>query len=452
MTRISALVFLASAISFLALVTPASASIHSLSPSLAPDILSESVPLAFAPNDFTGDDFVIEWVGSAPEGVSVTLLSNGFEWVRVAEVLVLPRGRLRVVIDDATAGVVTHAGFTQHFVLDEASGRLEAQVPVALLSSEKNQIQVSFNRKGKIVQSSLRVRFSPRKKYPETKVYTDPSCSPFDVQAVQAELKDDSWALVGCRLVAAQGEEHRTSSLELFVFWDNAGEVIEVEGFPTTSTSVSVWPLRMRSKPGKVTLKSAGQALTLRYHTAERFNFGFIGAGIGPYVYTFTSPEKGVNTIAPLLTLYGSYFFSEGLRLVAFDAMPISRTFYTDFGVYLNMEYFLGLDRRFLMNLMLGGHMIAFKSLGDMRFQIGAPQGVEFIFRDFLGKNRNLAAGAFAQPKINEKVYYNLWLRWGSPALFGEFNYIALQENLGDHLVYSRSVGFSLGFPLARFF
>ena len=52
----------------------------------------------------------------------------------------------------------------------------------------------------------------------------------------------------------------------------------------------------------------------------------------------------------------------------------------------------------------------------------------------------------------NGKSYYNTWIRYGSTAIFGEVNYLGIRDTIDGDSVYARSVGFSVGFPIARFF
>ena len=152
-----------------------------------------------------------------------------------------------------------------------------------------------------------------------------------------------------------------------------------------------------------------------------------------------------------MLTLYGSYFITESLRLVSFGAMTLDSHLTTDLGVYINTEYLKFLDRRVVINLLLGAHAIGFSTLGQYYLRIGVPQGVEILFFDFLKKGYNLNTGFFIYPLISGVSYYNVWLRWGSGSLFGEFNYISWDQPVNDQAFHSDSAGISVGIPIARF-
>lgn len=448
----------------------ASAELYPLSDSLVQEVLSESVPTGIAPADFRVEDFRLEWVKDPVPGVEVRLGRESLEWVRVGEVLLLPRARLILTTKDIESGMVRNAGYTQPLAVEEGqrpgSARGTAEIPVALMSSDKNLIEVSLVRGGKVFRGQLRVRFNPVQALSGNRVYTDHTCSEFDIrseilrapnvsdgQGLEVSQEDD-WIFIGCRKVYVEGDEHRTFSAELYVYWDGVGEVIRVGGVETPATLESLWPLRIRSEPSYVDLQSVNRSVRLNYRLPPRARFLSLSLGVGPYDYTFRGISSKVETIAPLLTFYASYFFTETVRLVAFNAMPLHSRFYSDFGVYVKNETFRALDKRLSLSLMLGGHLIAFRAADDARFRVAAPQGFEMVFSDFLAKRYNLAAGAFIYPPISGRSYYNAWLRYGTSSFFGEFNYISWREPLSDGAlsVYTRSAGISFGFPIGQLF
>lgn len=430
---------------------PARADYHRLDESLADEVLSESVPTAFGQVAWTSADFSLKWIGEAPSGVTVRLGEKSFEWVRVSEVLVVPRAVLVADVVDVKGGSIQNAGFTQTLEMrPDGNGHLE--IPVALISGPKNPAILRLLRNGQVVEGRLEIEFTPRSPRPDDQVFRDPSCSPFRLQTESTQGRPDVWAYVGCRLVYQEGSRYRIASLEMFVFWNGVGQTVEIDGVPTSSTSVSVWALRLRQRPGQITFKSGEHRIKIKYGVADQLHLVSFAAGVGPYAYTFDSPTSSVHSIVPLVTIYGSYFLTEKLRVVAFSAIPIASKSYTDFGVYLNSEYFRTFDLRLVLNVMLGGHLLIFPSDSGTAKNFGAPQGFELIYRDTFMKGFNLSAGAFIYPPIQDKAYYNAWVRYGNRGYFGEFNYLAWQEKVGGLNYYTRSMGVSVGFPLARFF
>ena len=436
-----------------ALSNPARAFVTALPSSLAQETLSETVPTALSVADLSTADYALEWKGAAPDGVTLELVPNTLQWVRVADVLVLPRARLRVKIQGGKQGRVSNAGFTQGFAQGASGSNLEAELPIALISGERNPVDIAYTRGGREIAAQAVLRFKPRAALGSERVFYDASCSRFGLKATGTaqSAQAQGWAYVGCRVAEVAGEGHRTSSLEAWVFWDGVGQNILVSGAPTPSSSVSVWPLRLRSAPGRIQLAvPGGDEMTLSYATPENYHRGALGMGLGPYWDRFTGGGDTLSTPAPVLTLYGSYFITESLRLVSFDATTMDSHATTDVGVYLSTEYTVFLDRRVVIDLLLGVHAIGFASQGSYYLEPGLPQGVEVHFMDFISKGKNLSTGFFLYPLINGVSYYNIWLRWGG-RIFGEFNYISWDEKVGDQSYHSDSAGLSIGFPLAKF-
>jgi len=418
-------------------------------PSLAHEVLSESVPSAFAPDDFDTSDFSVEWTGKKLDDADVFIEQGTLQWVRVSEILVLPRARISIVVHGVEAGQVTNAGFAVPLTI--RAGRGVAVLPAALISGPVNPIRVTIWRGGQELSGQLQVRFNDSKKRP-SRVFFDASCSRFGLNAASHIQSPNDWMFVGCRAVTIEGGGHRTSSLELYVYWDGVGQTMEVGGIETWSTLTSTWLLRLSSEPGNVTLRAGKSQVTLRYHIAEYLHYGSLGLGIGPYHYTFRSPFEDVSSYSGVVTLYGSYFITETFRVVVFDATEISSQYFTDLGVYVNTEYFRFLDRRVVASLLLGGHVNGFRTGGKYHLKVGIPQGVEASFIDAFAKGHNLSVGAFIYPPIDGTSYYNTWLRWGTPRIFGEVNYISWREKLGrSGDVYTQTFGLSLGLSLFRF-
>lgn len=424
-------------------------SVLPLPAALPHEVLSEAVPTAFAPTSFEAADFQVEWDGNSIPGVSFSLGNKSLEWVRASELLVLPRARLLLTVTDVESGRLTHAGFS--YVLVAENGVARAELPVALISSERNPVEVRILRGGKEIGGKLKFRFKPRSKSSGARVFRDASCSRFGITTESMDFKDDEWAYLGCRLILAEGNDFRTAALELYLFWDNVGQEIKVGGVTTHATALSVWPMRLSAKPGHALFGAGDSRLKVNYRIQDRMHLGFLGVGIGPYQYYYNGIGKSVNSIKPIITLYGSFFITESARLVAFDATAMSEGGYTDFGFYLNYENFKILDRRLAINLLLGAHVIGFRAEGKTYVLVGAPQGLEMIFSDAFLKGYNLSVGGFLYPRIAGKSYNNVWLRWGGK-FFAEANFIQWEEHVQEQRVYSKSVGLSFGFPFAQFF
>ena len=141
----------------------------------------------------------------------------------------------------------------------------------------------------------------------------------------------------------------------------------------------------------------------------------------------------------------------EGGRLLL-DATAIHRRGYADNGLYLWIEQARMVDDRLSFNLLLGANLLVYSHDDKAEWRISAPQGFELVYRDIFGRNRSAMLGAFLYPDLFDRSYYNVWLRWGSPQIFGELNYIHWKEPHGGGVATSStSIGISFGMPIARF-
>jgi hypothetical protein len=418
--------------------------------SLPAAVLSESLPTAFAPNAIDVSDFDLIWVGDLIPGVELNLIEGSMQWVRVLETLVLPRARLSILVKKSESGLVSNGGFSQSFQFDGTDGSVE--IPIALISGEGNSIHLQLQRGGNVFRGQVQVRFHPRPEIQNSpnSVSVDPSCSPFRVSAESLGKNNHDWAYIGCRLVRVRGQDFRTPSLEVLIYWDHGKQSIQIGGLETPSTMISVWSFRLRAEGGPVSLQAEEHEIRLQYRLPKKLHNHALSMGIGPYSFNFKGGGEDLSTVVAMPTLYASHFITDSMRIVEFGALALESHFFTDLGLYLHFEQFRFLDRRLSMNLLIGGHAVGFKSQGQFYLVGSLPQGFEFVFTDFLTRAQNLVLGAFIYPPISGNAYYNGWIRWGNQ-IFAEVNYIAWQAEPNQNSFRSSSVGVTLGFPLLRF-
>ena len=127
--------------------------------SIVEEALSESVPTGLAPDQLDISDFKVRWEGKPIEGLRYRLAPGTIQWVRVNEVLVIPRARMILDVEGAEGGQVSSGGFTQVFQEKD-----HAEIPVALVSGEKNPIVVILKKKEKQNQGTLVIEFHPAQK------------------------------------------------------------------------------------------------------------------------------------------------------------------------------------------------------------------------------------------------------------------------------------------------
>lgn len=379
--------------------------------------------------------------------IEARLEPNSLDWVRSGRLLAVPRAVLIVTAPSAKSGLVTYAGVTHPMTIVE--GKARAEVPVALLSGGALPIRVRTV--GPHAQSAVfAVRFAPR---PEQhgRVVFDSTCSPYGLRVRAGALPADSWLQVGCRLLHTARDDYQGATLELIMLWDHTDGPVSINGVDSEPTKDAFFTYRTGAQPGHLRLGARGAEIVLEYRIPERLHDGFLGVGLGPYYYALEDNLVDFETAAPMLTLYAGYSLNPTARIVYFNATLINRHGYSDQGLYIWFEQARMFDQRLALNFLLGANVLIYERDNAAFARFSVPQGFELVFRDFLRRSYNLTGGAFIYPKIFGRSYYNLWLRWGTPALFGEINYIDWHEPPNDAPSQSRSLGFTFGTTLLKF-
>lgn len=423
----------------------AHAQLPALPRSLVTEALSDPKPFTFHVADFATEDFTIDRLAGDAR-VEARLEPGSLRWVRTGRVIV-PRAVLVVRAKQATSGAVAYAGFWHPMTASD--GALRAELPVALLSNDAYPIRVELRQGGQLRSALFQLRFAPRPTQ-RGRVLFDSSCSPFGLRVSRGAVPADSWLYIGCRLVQTDRGDHVSPTLELYVLWDHVGSSISLDGVPSLPAVDSLFSYRVSAHPGYVRCATRGAQVEIAYRLPERLHAGFLGLGVGPYYYTLRDDRVKLEAAVPLITLYAAYSFNSSARIVYFNATAVDRHGYADQGLYLWFEQLRVFDERLSLNLLLGANVLLYSRDEHVVGRLSAPQGFELVFRDFLGRNRNLTSGAFVYPRIFGRSYYNVWLRWGSPELFGEINFIDWHEPHPGAASESRSLGLTFGTTILR--
>ncbi len=413
--------------------------------SLHSDVITTSDEPFSTPDFLDLSDFSLSSNGSIPEGVRGELISGSLEWVRVRKNIAIPRARLRVEIANAESGTADIAKIFTPFNVKEGKGIAELLIP--LVPGNWNIFKFSFVRKQKIETFDLKLVFAPKVK--RNRIFIDSTCSKSGV-AETADSSVDTWIYIGCESQSILTEGLRTAQLSVNLYWAGVGDYLAFEGQNVANSEPSLWQFNLSSKPGKIKIAAATSTLNLEYFIAEKMNRGRLGLGLGPYRYNFTGGGEDIKSIVAIPTLYGSYAINDKYRVVFFDIFSYSKNISTLFGLYWNFNYEKFLDNRISFNIMIGLTSTAFTAGGKWHFNPDFPQGVEFIFSDFLGKGKNLALGGFIRPMLNDSYSYNTWARWGGK-WFVELNYISWQWKDSNELYISDSLGLTIGTNLLGF-
>ena len=161
--------------------------------SLLEEIVSEPYPAImtqfFVKAPYKAEDFQITWkAGTTPlSGVTFRLLQGSLQWIRTKDFLVLPRATLEVIAhrdhgEGYSGGLVSEVGFSQALSRARVEDKLTARMPVALVSSLKNEILVTLHAGNQELKGILVVKFVPRAARGDH-IFFDSSCSPYSMKA-----------------------------------------------------------------------------------------------------------------------------------------------------------------------------------------------------------------------------------------------------------------------------
>lgn len=426
------------------------------------ELLDDPFPSASAPFPLSVNDY--EWKGTEklPTGSQVRWIPAEVQWTRISERLVLPRARVRVEVPGGEGAMISVHG--RHLPLRREGGR-EADrwvgdIAVPLISSGGATLEIHHRRNSVTTKYPLTLVRSASSGSADL-IGLDASCSPAHLELKRRPLNgrvdlsraQSSVAHAHCRLVRNESDQGLSGTLDILFWIDGAGDRIRIDGNEIQAEAPSIFRVRLDAGTPTVTIDSAtGESFLLTARVPHRVNRGFFGVGLGPYRYRLLAPDTDISTTSGVVTVYGSYHMTESVRLTAFNATTLHRNFFTDTGFYVKSDSARFFDQRITVYLMLGANMVGFRYGGRTRLKGGAPQGFEAMVHDFLRPNRALIFGAFIYPPIDGKSYYNTWIRYGGSAFFGEINYLSIRDRFDERPVASRSLGVSVGFPLARFF
>ncbi|MBS1960138.1 MAG: hypothetical protein JST80_11745 [Bdellovibrionales bacterium] len=407
-------------------------------------------PYTYAPNNLSLRDFKLGEGGKAP--VQYEWITGSFEWTRVDKKFVVPRAKVRLSTSP-TAKVI----YQKQYFFPNAQGKVD--VPVALTqerytagpTGDRNEIVVE----DPVTHQNARLPIVFTGKNIKPAITLDTNCSGPGL-IIKARNLRRSWVYVMCRTIHPATDHANGVKLDIDVYWEMEGSpgTIQVNNQTIDLTDGLTASIATDSKTPNFSFsrgKENPETFELEVHLPERFHPLSVALGLGPYSHQ--------NQTRAYATLYASYYFNEAMKLAAFGAFPVRADPEVDLGLYFIAEQARALDERLILNLLLGFHTLSFVpgagpaaiSGGglDRRFSFSAPQGIELIFRDFLAKRQNLSYGLFYYPTINNRAYFNSWLRYGS-STFLELNFIQWQEPVGNDTFGAKSFGLSIGFPLFR--
>ena len=388
--------------------------------------------------------------GNSSNKIRVTLVPSSLEWVRVTDELALPRAVTHVESD--IPGAIEFLDRTFFLYLNPKTKKYTTDFLVPLVVDETMAWKFQPTDRG---QHALSYFLTLKQNAPYSIFAVDPSCNPISLSVLvnKAAYPKGRTYFFSCRYAHQKPDDHRRLKVEIQVFSGKRSQSVTVNEQPILSSSSGTVNFMMDFQaPNSKWVEADGNTFEIRTRIPPEVHYLNLGVGLGPYIFSQADYSGGkTGRLAPLLTLYGSFFFTEASRLVMFSATKLGSDTISDNGLYVNNESLRIIDRRLSVHLMLGLNYFMLHTPDGYGGRLGFPQGVELVIHDTFPYHLTVQAGAFIYPNINGKSYYNSWLRFGGRSLFGELNYISIRDNFRSQTVSSKAIGVSVGMPLGHF-
>ena len=371
------------------------------------------------------------------------LVKKSFQWVRVKNILLLPRGRFSLyVLGHQSHYTVEYLGRTLNF--QKKSGYAHTTFYVSLF----NKSPIKIYKKGKLAATiSIKSKTLP-KKYKTHLI--DYSCSRNNVKFKGI---DGDFLTAGCRTqrIGVFGKEKPM----LEVLWSSSKwQLLD----KTESPYIAVF---LRNEPVKVkVINEEGEIreIEIKARIPKRLHRINTAIGFGPYAFdtTFQSDLNDDDTLeeisihaAPALMLYYNYKINDDVSLRGFDAFVFQESKFNNFGAYFANDVGEAFDKKLTITTLIGMQHLYF-SFNEDSETISKPlfpQGIEAVYRHAFGIENYLVGGGFFLSPSENVDYQNLWIRWGK-GYFWEINYIYW----GTEEFSAKMWGLSIGLPLKGFF
>jgi hypothetical protein len=363
------------------------------------------------------------------------LNDSSIQWVRVDQILLKPRIRLNIKINDASNNI--HLSYdNQSILVHHTKDYGEAEFYFSLFQPEN----VLIYEGSEIIGS---VEIAPKQNLNKRQTHViDNTCARYKIKITGM---DNEFLTMGCRAhrIGKMGKER----YYLEVFWTSAEyTLLDGSSPPYLATFLDSRPAEMIvvNKLGHEKLISIRAKIPKRNHRIKT------AYGLGPYAL-YSQEDGNINTseVAPAIMLYSKFDLDEKNSIRGFDALIYGSSLFNNIGLYYANDVAQLLDRDLTITTLLGMQGMTFKFSGDTELfnQFIYPQGIELLWKNAFGiKNFIFSYGMFLSSSDTVK-YNNLWIRWGKK-YFWEINYI----DWGYDDKYAKTWGLSIGIPFKQFF
>jgi len=370
--------------------------------------------------------------------VSAEINQHSFEWVRFNKVLLLPRARVKIIIDSSDQEI--YLKYQDQIILPQYSSNklFFSEFYISVFQPDDILLFVNNQNVGKISIVSKQNQVKDAKK----NHMIDYSCAPY---SLQIDGLDNEYISVGCILHKIGRFKREAGMLE--IYWTSANYILDDHALPPyIATMVNNHPIKF-----KVTGKKGDKRIvTIKASVPKNLHRLKFAMGLGPYFFeTNHNIETKKSGWAPSGMIYSKYDITQGSSLRFFDAFLWKDGYFNNAGMYFAYDLATAFDNRFIVIPLLGFQGLSVKYSKDFNsyHKIIYPQGLELVYMHPFGKkNYSLVMGLFTNASVVEDHYKNFWVRYGKK-IFWELNYISWKKEEKAASMW----GLSVGFPLMQF-
>lgn len=368
--------------------------------------------------------------------VKAGLIEHSLQWVRVDDVLLVPRALLTVTFRDVPLQnySFSYGNLKVIPVYDDSTGTYKTTMFISLFEA----LPVELMLDNEVVS---KVWVLPTPESSPTHELVDYSCAPYGIKISGVE---NDFISLGCKIQRTGKFGQEKPYLEvLFTLASYRLKDQSIPPYTITFYESGTAKIKLVRDDGKET------NMAISAEVPEHLPRLKIAGGFGPYtLYTKTMGDR-LNQYAPTLMLYGNLGLNDKSSLRAFDSYSRDVSTFHNYGVYLAWDLARFCDERCQLTSLLGAQGVdyRFNANDDFSHDLIYPQGFEFVYSHPFGLlNYKLSYGMFTSLS-GLYDYQNLWLRFGKK-IFWELNYIEWKDDHNSANMF----GISIGLPLASFF
>jgi hypothetical protein len=358
---------------------------------------------------------------------------NSLQWIRLNEVLLMPRAKLRLQIPTSESNL--HVRYLNKvYLLQSYEGKAKLDLWVSLFRAEP----ITIIKSDKIFEV---INISAQKSTEsKNSLLIDYSCAQWKLEVTGL---DDDYLSIGCQFHRSGKVGEEIPHLE--ILWSAASyRLADNSASPYYASITTSHPVEFEV----VNSKNEKRKVVIKAQLPKRVKRLKVGFGVGPHQFKTREDLAIEERWTGSYFLYSNLFLAEGVSLRAFNAYTKQDATFNNAGLYYATEISKFLDNRFSFTTLIGAQVLTYKTPNDQSFNEAIfPQGGELVWMHPFGlKNYRLTAGLFFDLSQTH-TYQNNWIRFGT-STFVEVNYI----KWGKENTQAELWGFSIGFPLFELF